>query len=49
MYEEHFLPMIKHLERQIFQQEAQAMTDSERSDFLRNVLDPEGINDPNKA
>jgi hypothetical protein len=49
MYEEHFIPMIKHLERQIFQEEAQMMTDKEQSDFLQNVLDPDGINDPNKA
>lgn len=49
LYNDHFLPMIKHLEHRIFHQESQTMTPAERSEFLQSVLDPNGIEDPNNA
>ena len=48
-YYGHFMPMLKHLEHQIFHRKMRTMGTSEQSEFLRNILDPEGIKDANKA
>ncbi len=49
LYQDHYIPMLKHLEHRIFHRETSSMTEEERSVFMQNVLDPDGIQDPNKA
>jgi hypothetical protein len=49
LYQDHFLPTLKHLEHQIFHKKMHMLSETEQSDFLQNAIDSERIQNLSKV